>query len=95
MANDELPLFAWTPPKRMLIFPADRWTGKARHVAEKFLNQKSDRARRRYWDQTVDRMLARLLDAGATEEDALAQIESFRHAVQAEINRLVQTRQAR
>ena len=95
MANDELPLFAWTPPKSTLVFPANRWTGKARHVAEKFMNQKSDRAKRRYWDQTIERMLTRLMAAGVEREDALAQIEPFRHAVQAEIDRIADQRQAR
>lgn len=82
-----LPLFRWQPPKSLLVFPADRWTGKARHVAAVLLRQRSDKARKRYWEETIDRMLGRLMEAGASEDDALAQIEPFRQAVQFELER--------
>lgn len=82
------PLFEWQPPRSMLVFPANRWTGKARHVAQTFLNQKTDRARQRYWNQTIDRMVQRLTDAGADVEDANAQIAPFREAVQSEIDKM-------
>jgi len=90
----DLPLFQWTPPKALLVFPADRWTGKARRTAEVILRKKTDRARQQYWDGIVERMLARLIAAGASEDDALAQIGPFRQAVQIEIDRLAERQEA-
>jgi hypothetical protein len=35
MTDSDLPLFAWQPPKQILLFPLTKRIGKVRHTATK------------------------------------------------------------
>ncbi|QBK30778.1 DUF6074 family protein [Roseitalea porphyridii] len=87
MSETNLPLFNWQPAPAVIAFPADRWIGKARHVATVFMRQRNDTARERYWRDITSRMVNRLIDAGVSSDEANRQIELFCEAVQREIDR--------
>lgn len=69
----------------LIPFPQDRNIGKARHVAERWL-QKSGRAREVYWSTTVNRLALVMARIGFDDAEIARETEAFRRAVQTEID---------
>ena len=89
MAHADLPLFAWTPPRRIVMFPLDRKVGRVRDVAEKMLDKPTDRAAASYRNQVTDGMLRAMERLGIPEPEQDEQLGAFWDAVQAEMLRIL------
>lgn len=88
MRSDGLPLFAWSPPCRIIVFPLTKRVGRIRTVAEKMLDKPTDRAAAFYRNQVTDALLKSLERAGIPEAEQDEQLGAFWQAVQAEMIRL-------
>lgn len=86
MGTDDLPLFNWTPPCKVIPFPTRHRVGKVRRVAE-VLAQKSGKDAGAYWQRTVETMLGQMERAGVSPSEAERQAGDFFDAVQAELQR--------
>jgi hypothetical protein len=86
MTSETLPLFAWRPPCRVLVFPLDKRIGKVRHIAES-LSRKEGFLAEVYWKQVVTASRRHLLRVGLSEEQANDEIAALFDAVQAEMTR--------
>lgn len=86
MTQPNPPLFNWSPPVRIILFPLTKRIGKIRHTAQKLAGKRGDDADI-YWRQVIAanrKHLARVgLDDAAIETELLA----FHDAVQAEMVR--------
>lgn len=69
----------------ILCFPLNRAVGRARHVADLWL-QKSGRDREVYWSNTVRRMTGVLQRVGLSDDEIAVQIDAFQRAVQVEVD---------
>ena len=87
MKRDRLPLFAWQPPRQVLLFPLTKRVGKIRRTAQILSGKHGDDAPI-YWKQIVSAARRHLLRIGLTEEEIEVQLREFFDAVQAEIVRL-------
>ncbi|WLS07180.1 DUF6074 family protein [Shinella sumterensis] len=89
MQRDDLPLFAWKPPCRVIPFPAAKQVGRIAHVAAKLYGRRgSERGWSHYWNQVVEPMVARMESAGLAHRTIIAEIAAFEAAVLAEVRRL-------
>lgn len=86
--HEDLPLFSWSPPCKVLAFPLARRTAKVRRVAD-VLRGKQGRARRLYWSQTIDALEAQMFRAGIDGNEVMTELHSFRDAVEAELARML------
>lgn len=86
--HHDLPLFAWTPPSKVIAFPQSRRVGRIRHVAERLLEKRGE-AYQRYWSLTVGTLRNQLLKVSLKPAEIETQLEAFRRAVEAELNRRV------
>lgn len=77
MRDDDLPLFRWTPPCKIMVFPFPNRLGKVRHVASKMLSKTSDRQAAHYRSQTTEALSYQLSDLGVSQEEQDVQIEQF------------------
>lgn len=87
MQIDDLPLFRWTPPCKVIAFPLDKRIGRVRQVASKLLGKKGQAADT-YWRQTVTTMIRQMERAGIPKGEIDAEVRSFFHAVHRELVRL-------
>ena len=87
MKRDRLPLFAWQPPRQVLLFPLSKRVGKTRRTAQ-ILSSKHGEDASLYWKQVVSAARKHLLRVGLTEEEIEEQLSEFFDAVQAELVRL-------
>jgi hypothetical protein len=87
MSVHDLPLFAWEPPKQILLFPLTRRVGKIRHTALKLASKHGDDAEL-YWKQVVASQRKHLQRVGLSPVEADEEIVAFFDAVQAEIGRM-------
>jgi hypothetical protein len=89
MQYDDLPLFAFKPPCKLIPFPAARRVGKIAHVAAKIHERRGkEKAINHYWSQVVEAMAAQLEKAGFDNPTIIAEIDAFEEAVHAEVRRL-------
>src|SRR4051812_13024133 len=86
MAMDRLSQSQDWKPALVIPFPTIRRTGKIRRTAE-ILTRRHGRAAESYWRQVISGMAGQMEAAGLHEVVIGAEIESFRHAVQAELRR--------
>jgi len=70
----------------IIPFPQSRNIGKARHVAERWL-QKSGRVQESYWTSVIGGMAGVMVRIGFPDDVIARETEAFRRAVQAEIDR--------
>ena len=70
----------------ILCFPQQRNVGKARHVAELYLNRRTTKDRDVYWRTTKNRLAGVLERCGFPEAEIDKQIVAFTGAVQREID---------
>ena len=72
----------------LIIFPQSRNVGKARHVAELYWSKVSPKEREIYWRMVVNRLAAGMARCGFSQPAIDQQINSFRNAVQDQLNAL-------
>jgi hypothetical protein len=87
MQHSELPLFAWKPPVKVILFPLTKRVGKIRHTAQKLSERHGDDATL-YWKQVVAANRKHLERVGLSEGEIDAELRAFFDAVQAELNRM-------
>ena len=86
MRTDDLPLFAWQPPRKVIPFPAAKRAGKIQRVAE-VLERKRGRDANHYWRQIAGGMQSQMEKAGIPPDTIADEMRAFFHAVQAEMER--------
>lgn len=86
MQRDDLPLFAWQPPRRVLLFPLINRVGKVRQTAAKLARKHGDEAEL-YWKQITAANRKHLMRFGLNEAEIDMQLRAFFDAVQAEMVR--------
>ncbi|WP_028034120.1 DUF6074 family protein [Chelativorans sp. J32] len=87
MQLEDLPLLAWQPPRRVLLFPLTKRIGKVRHTALK-LSEKNGEDANLYWKQVVAANRKHLERVGLSAEEIDAEIREFFEAVRGEMYRL-------
>jgi hypothetical protein len=87
MTHDDLPLFRWVPPCKLIVFPFPNRLGKIRHVASKMLSKTSDRQAAHYRNQTTEALAYQLSEIGVSQEEQIIQIDEFWSKVTAEMVR--------
>lgn len=85
---DDLPLFTWTPPTQIIVFPMTKRIGKIRDVASKLLTKSTLRHADSYKDQVSQALLNQMMRVGIPENQQDEQLGAFWHAVDAEVLRL-------
>jgi hypothetical protein len=87
MLHDDLPLFAWTPPRKIILFPLTNRVGKVRHTAG-LLSQKHGEDAVLYWRQVISANRKHLTRVGLTDDEIDAELRAFHDAVQGELVRM-------
>lgn len=87
MRHDDLPLFAWRPPCRVVVFPMIHRVGKVRRTARILAGKHGDDAHL-YWKQVVSSLRKQLHRIDLSDAEVERQVQSFFDAVQAEMNRM-------
>jgi len=88
MSHADLPLFRWTPPVKVIMFPMVKRVGRIRDVAEKMLEKPTDRATAFYRNQVTDAMIRQMDKAGISEAEQDEELGAFWQAVDGEMIRL-------
>lgn len=86
MRDRDLPLFAWSPPCKVVLFPLTKRLGKVRHTAG-ILSQKRGEDASLYWKQVIAANRKHLTRIGLDEASIQAELRSFHDAVQSEMVR--------
>ncbi|MEX6508923.1 DUF6074 family protein [Jiella sp. M17.18] len=87
-AHDDLPLFAWRPPKcAVLPFPSRRRVAKIRQTADTLMGASTEKQIDRYRQQIFDGIENAFLRVGFDEETARRERQAFVEAVENEIRR--------
>lgn len=81
MRRDDLPLFAWTPPVRLIAFPATARVGHALHVARQMAKARTQREAARAYNRACDGFTAQMHKAGFSEFETRRQLRDFRRAI--------------
>lgn len=84
MLHDDLPLFRWQPPVKVLVFPLINRVGKVRKTAA-ILSRKHGEDASVYWKQVTSANRKHLARIGMDEESICEQLRSFHDAVQSEM----------
>lgn len=87
MQRDDLPLFNWQPPCRVILFPLTNRIGKVRHTAQ-LLSRKHGEDAELYWKQVIAANRKHLSRMGISGADAERELAMFFNAVQSEMVRL-------
>lgn len=92
MRDDSSPdLFAWADSEprtaKLIPFPLSRALGRARRVAQTFLDRKTDKGQKAFWARTVGQLERHMRNAGFDDHIIDLEIAAFRDAVQTEIYR--------
>ncbi|WP_425416133.1 DUF6074 family protein [Oricola indica] len=85
----QLNLIEWTSSATVIAFPATARVGEARHVADVFCRQPSEKAQAAYWRRQIATFRRRLATAGVDAGTIDREIVAFRELVEIEISRLV------
>jgi len=89
MQHDDLPLFSWSPPCRVIPFPLAKRAGKIARVAAKLHERRGkDRAWNAYWSQVVEAMALQMERIGLDNSTIIAEIDAFEEAIGIELKRL-------
>ncbi|TKT78401.1 DUF6074 family protein [Aquamicrobium sp. LC103] len=87
MQRDDMPLFRWQPPVKVILFPLTKRIGKVRHTAQKLLGKQGDDADL-YWKQVMSANRKHLERIGLSDDEIDDQLREFFDAVQGELRRL-------
>ena len=85
----QMNLLEWTVPTRIIAFPASARIGEARHVADVFIRQSTEKAQAAYWRRTICTFRRRLASAGVEADTIDNEVIAFRKLVESELSRLV------
>jgi len=83
----DLPLFSWTAPVRVLLFPPRLEVARVRKTAKALATSRSDREQAARWRQIIDGVQGRLERAGFSAQTVEAECLAFAAAVSAELAR--------
>ena len=86
--NHDLPLFAWQPPSKIIVFPLVNRVGRIREVAVKMMDKTTDRHAESYRDQVTAGLIKQLGKIGLSEMDVDEQLGAFWEEVRLEMIRL-------
>lgn len=86
MRDPDLPLFTWSPPCKVMLFPLTKRVGKVRHTAG-MLSQKRGEDALLYWKQVIAANRKHLTRVGLDEASIQTELRSFHDAVQCEMVR--------
>lgn len=81
MRRDDLPLFAWTPPVRLIAFPATARVGHALHVARQMAKARTQREAAWAYNRACDSFIGQMEKAGFSEFERLRQLRDFRRLI--------------
>ena len=84
---NNLPLFNWKPPRKVILFPLTKRIGKVRHTARLLSSKNGDDANL-YWKQVIAATRKHLSRVGQTPDEIDTEIRTFFDAVQSELVRL-------
>lgn len=85
----DLPLFAWQPPCKLIVFPMNGRVGRIRDVASKMLDKQTQRSTDYYYRQVTEAMEKQLSRIGLPELEIDEQVGAFWVAVDQEMTRLI------
>jgi Iap family predicted aminopeptidase len=83
-----LPLFAWTPPVKVIAFPLNRRAGKIRDVARKLVTKTTERHADHYREQVSSALRGQLEKVGTCLFEQERQITLFWSEVDREVTRI-------
>lgn len=86
--TDDLPLFAWQPPVKILLFPMACRVGRVRDVASKLLAKSTDHHAIYYREQVNAAVRKNLSSLGLNEDQQDEQLHDFWEKVHAEAIRM-------
>lgn len=81
MQREDLPLFAWTPPVRMIPFPATARTGHALRIARQIAKGRTDNEASWALERACDSFVNQMVKAGFSEIETQRQLRDFRRAI--------------
>lgn len=84
---NDLPLFAWQPPPKLIVFPLTARIGKVRHMAVKMPATTTDRHAEYYRKQVTEALLQQLDRFGIPEAEQDEQLGAFWCEVRGEVGR--------
>ena len=87
MSERDLPLFRWTPPVKVIVFPLVKRVGKVRHTAKMLAGKHGDDATL-YWKQVVAANRRHLQRIGLSQPVIESELRAFFDAVQGELVRI-------
>ncbi len=88
MHDHDLPLFAWRPACKVILFPQQARLGKIRDVARKLVAKTTERSADYYSAQVSEGLTSQLTRIGIPERDQDEAIGAFWSAVNQEVARL-------
>lgn len=88
MCDSDLPLFAWQPPKKIVVFPLANRVGKVRDVARKLIDKTTERGANHYRRQVEEPIVLHLRACELDEYEIGQQLTIFWHQVEIEMTRL-------
>lgn len=86
MSHDDLPLFAWKPPRKVIPFPARLRTGHARKIAVQLGKARSQREADHVLTRAVETFCRHLETAGVPADDIEAERVAYLKAIDHECN---------
>lgn len=87
MTHSDLPLFAWQPPRKLIVFPMVNRIGRIRDVAAKMLDKPTEKSASHYRKQVNEALEVQFEKIGLAENERLEQIGAFWHAVEQEMRK--------
>lgn len=87
MTHSDLPLFAWQPPRKLIVFPMVKRIGRIRDVAGKMLDKPTERAADHYERQVTQSLQVQFEKIGLDDSEIDEQIGAFWVAVGHEMQR--------
>lgn len=88
MSHDDLPLFAWSPPRKVIPFPTRLRTGHARKVAEQLDQARTNREADARLTRACQTLRRQMRAAGIPDNEIARQQETFLRMICAECDRI-------
>ena len=88
MKHNDLPLFAWQPPVKLIAFPLVNRVGRIREVAVKMMDKTTERHAESYRNQVTEGLIRQLEKIGLAEMEVDEQLGAFWEQVRLEMIRL-------
>jgi hypothetical protein len=88
MSHDDLPLFAWVPPRKIIPFPARLRTGHARKVAVQLSKARTNREADHVLTRAVETFCRHLETAGVPDAEIDMERVAYLKAIDHECNKV-------